>query len=192
MSEHAGAQPPEQRRPDDIDALFPGRFLKGADLNGREQTVEIVDVWGEDLEGQKGVKPKAIVSFKRATPGPRELVLAKINSACLKAMFGSKRSAWLGKRVTFYATDKIMPMPSGENKGRACLRVMGSPDITEPIAVTFAPPRRRPVTMVMKVTGSKPRPAPSPNTAPQPQRETAERDDEPNWPDMDAKENPST
>lgn len=178
MSEHDGPQTQtEQRRPDSIDEMFPGRFLRAVDLGGREQTVTIVDVWAEDLEGQKGVKPKAVLAFERKSPGPRELVLAKINSVAIKAMFGDTRKAWLGKRITLYATDKLMPMPLAKGERgpvKPCIRIAGSPDITEEIPVTFAPPRRRAVHMIMKPTGRR-----GGQRAPEPPREEPPPSSEP-------------
>lgn len=156
MSEH-GPKPPAEEpiiRSDSLSALYPSRFLRAEDLQGKEATIKILDIFGQRLEGKdSGKKQKTILVFERKTPGPNEIVLAKINSCALKGMWGDNIKDIIGKRITIYGTNKLMPMAVGENKGKPCIRIKGSPDIDHPIPVTFVVPRRRPVEMVMQPTG---------------------------------------
>jgi hypothetical protein len=139
-------------RPKTFEDLYPGRFLHAAQLNERQQTIKIVDVYRQKVRGEKGLEPKTIITFERQSDGPCEIVLAKINGTCLRAMFGDPPN-WLGKRVTIFPTNKIMPMPMGPEKNKPCIRIYGSPDIDRDIPVTFVVPRRKPLELVMKPTG---------------------------------------
>lgn len=109
-------------KPTNFDELYPNRFLKAGLLKGQKVTVTISDVFIEELEGEKGIEQKAILTMAGKK---MQLVLCKLNGLCVKAMFGPSIGAWLGKRITLWPTDTIMPMKKGED----CIRVWGSPDI---------------------------------------------------------------
>lgn len=148
--------------PQSFDDLYPGRFLKAGNFHGKKVTLTIEAVSIETLEGEKGKQDKAIVTFKET---PRQLVLCKLNGTCIKGMFGGNVMNWKGKRVTFFPTDTIMPMPSKRGDDRICIRVWGSPDIAADLAVEFAPPRRKAFTIPMhavKRDGSPAQPSPAP------------------------------
>jgi len=119
-------------KPTSYDQLFPGRFIKAADLKGKKVTLTLADVELEDLEGDDGKKTKCIISFDRT---PKKLVACKTNGLCLKEMFGKEIANWIGKRITLFEDSW---------NGEPCLRVWGSPDIPEAIEVTITLPRRRP------------------------------------------------
>ena len=60
---------------------------------------------------------------------------------------------WIGKRVTFYPTAKLMPYPRSRGDNRPpdeCIRVFGSPELTSPLTVEFRPPRRKAIRMVLQ------------------------------------------
>lgn len=124
-------------KPVDWDELYPGRFIKAADLKGKNVTLTIASVDLEELEGDKGKQIKGIVAFEKTE---KMLALNKTNGICLKEMFGKKLAAWVGKRVTL--------MPSSWN-GDDCIRVYGSPDIAEDKEITVQLPRKRPMPMTM-------------------------------------------
>lgn len=132
-----------------FDSLYPGRFLKAGMFNGHPATFTIKAVQHDMLEGDKGVEQKVVVSFQET---PFEHVLPKVNAVCIKAMFGAQVTEWVGKRVTFYGTTAIMPFP--KKKDEPCVRVYGSPDITEEIRCEFNPPRRKAVVQILKPTQS--------------------------------------
>jgi hypothetical protein len=80
--------------------VFPSRFLKGADLHGREMVVTIEKVAIENLPDGKR---KPVVRFKGRSQG---LVLNKTCAAALEhgCGLGDETSAWVGKRVVIYGT----------------------------------------------------------------------------------------
>jgi hypothetical protein len=132
----------------DYDQLYPGRFLKAGEFNGKPVTLTITDVDIEDLPQDKGGdRARGIISFRETK---RQLVLNRTNGECIKAMFGRVVPEWIGKRVTFH--------PVMINFGGAeelAIRVKGSPDIAAPIAAEVKLPRRKPFTMRMEVTALK-------------------------------------
>lgn len=123
--------------PVDWDELYPGRFIKAADLKGKNVTLKIASVKIEELIGDKGPKIKGIISFEKTE---KALALNRTNGICLKAMFGKKVQEWVGHRVTL--------MPSEWN-GEDCIRIFGSPDIEADMVASIALPRRRPYDMTM-------------------------------------------
>ncbi len=133
------------------DDLYPARFLSGAMMRGRHATLTITRAYTEELRGERGTERKAILSFAETD---KELVLAKINGVCIKAMFGRDVQQWIGRRVTFWPTDTLMPMPTAKGDDRICVRVYGSPEIDAPVPVEFAPPRRKKLMMTMQPTGA--------------------------------------
>lgn len=125
----------EQRKipkPTSYDELYPGRFLKAADLLGKKVTLTLADVDLEELEGDDGKKTKCIISFAGKT---KKLVACKTNGLCIKEMFGKDIANWIGKRITLF--EDVW-------NGEPCLRVWGSPDIPEEMEVLITLPRRRP------------------------------------------------
>lgn len=131
----------------DFDALFPGRFLKAGEFQGKAVTLTIAAVKVEDLEGDNGSKTKGIVSFAESK---RQLVLNRTNGECIKAMFGRNTDDWIGKRVTLY------PAPY---EGDIAIRVKGSPDLEKNLTVEIKLPRKRPYNVTLEKT-TKAKPAP--------------------------------
>lgn len=139
--------PTVRREVKDFDQLYPGRFMKAGNFLGKKWTFTIAAAHSEDLEGEDGsVKPKAIVTFDQRADwvGPLALVACKTNGLCFKAMFGATLANWIGKRVVLH--------PDQWN-GKPCIRVWGSPDITEPVGVEIKLPKRRPFVKTMVPTG---------------------------------------
>lgn len=132
----------------DYDQLYPGRFLKAGEFNGKPVTLTISAVDVEDLPQDKGGdRARGIISFRETK---RQLVLNRTNGECIKAMFGRVVPEWIGKRVTLH--------PVMINFGGAeelAIRVKGSPDIQAPITAEVKLPRRKPFTMRMEVTGKR-------------------------------------
>lgn len=131
------ANPKVLNKPVDWDELYPGRFIKAADLKGKNVTLTIASVDLEELEGDKGKQIKGVVGFDRTE---KQLALNKTNGICLKEMFGKKVQGWVGKRVTL--------MPSMWN-GEDCIRIYGSPDLPDDKEITVSLPRKRPMPMTM-------------------------------------------
>lgn len=126
-------EPKRLPKPSNYDQLFPGRFLKAGELNGKKVTLTIKDADLEELVGDDGKpKAKAIISFAET---PKQMVCCKTNGICIKAMFGPQISEWIGKRVTLF--------PDTWN-GEPATRVWGSPDLAQDLEVQITLPRRRP------------------------------------------------
>lgn len=131
------------KKPKTYDDLYPGRFLKAGNFDGRKVVLTIKDADLEELEGEDGKRAKAIVSFVETS---RALVACKTNGICIRDMFGPRLADWIGKRVILF--------PSEWN-GEPCIRVWGSPDLEREIDVEVKLPRRKPFRMRMhKSTGN--------------------------------------
>lgn len=144
----------------DFDKLFPNRFLKATDFDGKDVTLTIGAVKLETLEGARK-EIKGIITF---SDHAKEYALNKTNGVCLKAMFGRETAAWVGKRVTFF--------PAANNTGmgdsNVMVRLRGSPDIAADITFTWKPARRAEQTFTMKKTGTSPAAKASPPKVPTP------------------------
>jgi hypothetical protein len=134
----------------DFDKLFPGRFVKAADLNGKDATLTISAVVVDELIGDKGTETKGLISFQGAK---KQLVLNKTNGLCLKQMFGRETDAWIGKRITIYPTTF---------NDEPCIRIKGSPDLEKDITFELKLPRKKPKATTLKKTGAAPKQAEKP------------------------------
>lgn len=142
-------EPRKLQKPSNFDQLYPGRFIKAGELNGRKVTLTIKDVDLEALVGDDGKeKAKAIVAFAETE---KQLVCCKTNGLSIKAMFGAVLADWVGKRITIF--------PDSWN-GEPAVRVWGSPDIERDIEVQITLPRRRPFKKTLHRV-SKQEPAPT-------------------------------
>lgn len=141
--------------PSSYSELYPGRFLKADMLKGRKVTLTIKDIEIEELVGEKNKKePKVIVKFAER---PLELVFPKTNGYCMKRMFGNDPHAWIGKRITIYPTETSFGRETVE-----CIRVWGSPELTEDMPITVPQGRKKALEMVMHAVRGKEQPKPEP------------------------------
>jgi hypothetical protein len=125
------------KKPVDWDELYPGRFLKAGELQGKQVTLSIASVDIDELESDQGKKIKGVISFDRT---PKQLALNKTNGLCIRSMFGRKLADWIGKRITLF--------PSQWN-GEDCIRIWGSPDIERDAETIVQLPRKKPIKMTM-------------------------------------------
>ena len=93
-------------------------------------------------------KLQTIMSFQEINS---ELTLAKINAIPLIKLLGNDVALWPGRRVTFYATNQVMPHPL--RKDEPCIRVYGSPEIDNEISCEWTPPKRRKIVQKLHPTG---------------------------------------
>jgi len=129
------------------DQLFPGRFVKAGEMDGKPVTLTIKAVYLDTLEQEDGTeKQQAIVSF---TEIKRELALNKTNAQCLVALWSDDSGEWIGHKVTLFPEHDT----SGLSQSGVCIRVKGSPDIDKPVKVEVKLPRRRPVPRTLVPTG---------------------------------------
>lgn len=110
----------------DFAKLFPGRFIKSADFEGKDVTLTVKSVKAEEIDD----KAKAIMRFEETK---RELVLNRTNAEAIALCFGRNIEDWVGKRVTFYSATIKDPFGEGDI---SATRVRGSPDITKPASAT--------------------------------------------------------
>lgn len=83
-----------------LNDLFPGKFLKAHDLQGREPVVTIARVELEPMGRTRELK--GVVYFKGKTKG---LKLNKTNAQTIGQLTGSQNTdAWVGRQVQLYAT----------------------------------------------------------------------------------------
>lgn len=137
MNEQLDEQPRKLKKPSVYDELYPGRFIKSGELQGKKVTLSISDVDIEELTGDDGKKVKCIISFRETE---KKLVACKTNGFSIKSMFGVKLTDWIGKRITIH--------PDLWN-GEPCIRIWGSPDIEQDMEITVSLPRRRPFKKTM-------------------------------------------
>jgi len=104
----------------DINAAFPGTFVKAADLGGQDRTVAVASVVMEDLGGEH----KPAVYFQGTDKG---LVLNKTNAATITALYGSDTDAWIGKTITLYPTETDY-----QGKRVECIRIRSAMTAPEP------------------------------------------------------------
>jgi len=125
----------------DVDMLFPSRFIKAADLQGKEVTLTIESVVGEELEGDKGKQYKGIVSF---VGKKKKFVINRTNALCIKAMFGRETDEWKGHKITLYPTTF---------NDEPCIRIKGSPELTSVLEFELKLPRKKPKLTKLYPTG---------------------------------------
>ncbi len=133
----------ELPKPLNWDELYQGRFLKASDLKGKKVTLTISAVDLEKLESDGKEKIKGVVSFEKTD---KNLALNKTNGLCLKAMFDRAVQSWVGKRITLYEDTFFDPKTK---RKEPCIRIWGSPDIAEEMAVEIHLPRKKPFVMTM-------------------------------------------
>jgi hypothetical protein len=79
----------------DINAQFPSKYLKAADLNGGEVTVTIKDCIVESL----GEDKRPVLYFAGKDKG---VVLNKTNATNISDAYGGDTDEWVGKKVILY------------------------------------------------------------------------------------------
>ena len=134
--------------PDTYSELWPGRFLKADMLKGKRVTLTIKNIDIEELVGEKNkAEPKVVISFVER---PLEYVCPKTNGFCMKRMWGNNPHDWIGKRVTIYPTTTKFGREDVD-----CIRIYGSPDLAEDMAITVPQGRKKAWETVMHKTAGK-------------------------------------
>lgn len=87
---------------DHVDLLFPSKYLKAADLRGRDVTVTISSIDPRhELKSSQGTDLKPVVKLE----GKEKMwVLNKTNAKTVASIYGNEVTKWLGKPVTIYPT----------------------------------------------------------------------------------------
>lgn len=90
---------------DDIRNFYDRNFIQAFDLQGRDVTITIAGVRKEKIRGTKGgeaPKSRCIIKIQG-----RDLEFIPCKTDAVKViggMYGTKTSAWVGKRITIYPT----------------------------------------------------------------------------------------
>lgn len=132
----------------DYETLFPGRFLKSADLAARDATVTIKSVAGEEIDG----KDKVVISFEGTK---KQWVCNRTGAEALKLMFGRETNGWLGKKVTLYRMMMKDPFGGDDAPEIGAVRVRGSPEIDKPMSAEVKRGRKT-LKISVKPTGKAP------------------------------------
>jgi hypothetical protein len=113
--------------------------LSAIDLGDKTATATISGIEGGAFEAEETDKrtgetrrkldKKALISFEGRD---KKLAANVTNCELLEAMFGPDYEGWVGHRVTMKA-DKV---ESGGKKGEPCVRICGSPELSEPLTVS--------------------------------------------------------
>lgn len=85
-----------------VDQMFPSKYIKHGDLQGRDVTVTIERVAGETVRNQDGDKRVWVAYFRGANKG---LILNKTTATTIAALYGPESDGWIGKAVTLYGTN---------------------------------------------------------------------------------------
>lgn len=80
-----------------IDQLYPSRFLRAADLDGKPMRVTIESLKREDIGGEQ----KVIMSFR---DGTKALIVNKTNARAIAKALGDETGGWIGKSITLVST----------------------------------------------------------------------------------------
>jgi len=80
----------------DIDALYPSRFLRAADLDGAPLRVTIAGLVREEVFGEQ----KVILSFADG----KRLILNKTNARAIAHILGDETSTWRGHDIMLVPT----------------------------------------------------------------------------------------
>lgn len=139
--------------PDTWSELFPNRFIHADLLKGKKVTLTIKNLDMETMESEKGKKSAVVAYFVES---PLQLGTNKTNGYCLKRMFGSNPRSWIGRKITIFPTTTKFGSDIVE-----CIRIWGSPELTEDMKITVPQGRKKPVEMIMHKVVVQSRNAPS-------------------------------
>lgn len=84
-----------------ISQLYPSKYVKAADLEGRTITLTIAKLTLETLGHGAEQEKKPVLYFDKATKG---LVLNRTNAMIIAALYGDESNDWTGKRISIYPT----------------------------------------------------------------------------------------
>jgi hypothetical protein len=101
---------PQEGRKMKIGEVFPSKYLKAADLQGRNVTVEIKHVELEEVGSDRETRP--VIYFVGKDKG---LVLNKTNADVIGAIAGDETDDWVGVKIVLFETMASFqgkPMPA--------------------------------------------------------------------------------
>src|SRR6476660_4410269 len=81
-----------------LNALFPSKWLRHEDLDGKRHTV-VIDRLDTETFGEEGEKP--VIFFRGRKKG---MVLNKTNAYAIGEEFGDDTEKWVGKEIILFPT----------------------------------------------------------------------------------------
>jgi hypothetical protein len=146
---------PKEHEAESFYDLDSSRWLKEEHLQGKQVTLKIKKVKYVDTVDDDGKKKRETIIYFEKTD--RHMGCNVTNRQCIRGMFGIKVKAdWVGKRIVLFPT--LTPVYNRSEKlmeDKPCIRIWGSPDITEDIVVTVTLAKKKPFKMTMHATGPK-------------------------------------
>src|SRR6187549_594613 len=100
-----------------VDQLWPSKYVKAQDLDGRTVTVTIREVKIEEMTNNEQKVKKPVLYFNEAE---KALILNKTNGRTIAALYGPETNNWTGQRITLF-TKQIKYF----EKMQLCIRVKG-------------------------------------------------------------------
>jgi hypothetical protein len=82
-----------------IGAAFPSKYIKAADLGGKEFTLQIATVKIEDVGGQNNEEDRPVLYFVGRQKG---VVLNRTNATAIAHRYGDDTDEWANKEVIIY------------------------------------------------------------------------------------------
>ena len=79
--------------------LFPSKYIKVDDLQGKDVPLTIAKLTLEDIDGERGKETKPLLSFQGVAKG---LILNVTNFDSISMQHGEETDNWTGKSITLY------------------------------------------------------------------------------------------
>jgi hypothetical protein len=95
-----------------VNLLFPNKYLKADDLDGKDYTLTISNITVENLQQTDGTKKSAVIVYfeetaqtaKKNNTEEKRLVTNKTNAKSIAKHYGNETDNWIGKKITVYGT----------------------------------------------------------------------------------------
>lgn len=117
-----------------INTLFPSKYMKAHDLEGKSWTLTIRDARVEEL-GQFAEKEKCLVLY--FVGAKKGLVTNRTNAMTIAALYSPETSNWIGKAITLYPT-KVQAFGKVNDAIRVKPQVPPPPTTKQEVAVPEA------------------------------------------------------
>lgn len=149
----------------DVMLGFLSQYISAVELMGKQPVTmtigrvaleKVASMKIGDDEGNGKEKDRVIIYFEGSKTG-RGWLLNRTNAECIKELWGRETDNWIGKRITLHAMNvRVGP------KMEPGIRVLGSPELTEPKTFQLKLPRKKPIPTTLLPTGKQKQPEPDP------------------------------
>lgn len=142
MSKIAATEGEKRGLPGSYSQMYPNRFLKADILKGKKLLLTVKDIVGEGLMSDEGgANLEWVVSFEET---PLQFVMNRTNAYCLYRMFGGDPHSWIKRKIGLFPTTV-----KAFGAVHDCIRIWGSPELTEDMPITVPQGRKKALEMVM-------------------------------------------